>query len=94
MTPDSNRILLAEDHFVSRHLMERKLTYWGFHVVTVEDGEAAVRILESESAPPLALIDWMMPKMDGLEVCKRVRATVGRPYIYLVRSIRKNSGRD
>ena len=84
ISSDSNRILIAEDHYVSRHLLERNLTNWGFQVVTAEDGEAAVRILESEDAPPLAIVDWMMPRMDGLEVCRRVRALKDRPYIYLV----------
>jgi phosphoserine phosphatase RsbU/P len=84
MTPDSNRILIAEDHYVSRHLLERNLTNWGFEVLSAEDGEAAVRVLESEGAPPLAIIDWMMPRMDGLDVCKRIRADPTRPYIYLV----------
>jgi phosphoserine phosphatase RsbU/P len=84
MSPESNRILIAEDHYVSRHLLERNLTNWGFQVVTAEDGEAAVRILESEGAPPLAIIDWMMPRMDGLDVCKRIRRNSERPYIYLV----------
>jgi len=84
MSSDSNRILIAEDHYVSRHLLERNLTNWGFQVITAEDGEAAVRILEAEDAPPLAIVDWMMPRMDGLEVCRRVRALKDRPYIYLV----------
>lgn len=84
MSSDSNRILIAEDHYVSRHLLERNLTNWGFQVITAEDGEAAVRILESADAPPLAIVDWMMPRMDGLEVCRRVRALKDRPYIYLV----------
>jgi phosphoserine phosphatase RsbU/P len=84
MSSDSNRILIAEDHYVSRHLLERNLTNWGFEVIAAEDGEAAVKVLESEGAPPLAIVDWMMPKMDGLEVCKRVRSQMDRPYIYLV----------
>lgn len=57
---------------------------WGFSVVTAEDGEAALHILEGPDAPPLAIIDWMMPKMDGLEVCTRVRQRTGVPYVYLV----------
>lgn len=84
MISDANRILIAEDHYVSRHLLERNLTNWGFQVTTAEDGAAAVRVLESEGAPPLAIIDWMMPNLDGIEVCKRIRAMTGRPYIYLV----------
>jgi sigma-B regulation protein RsbU (phosphoserine phosphatase) len=84
MSLDANRILIAEDHYVSRHLLERNLTNWGFQVVTAEDGEAAVRILEGDNAPSLAIVDWMMPKMDGVEVCTRIRQDKTRPYVYLV----------
>jgi len=84
MSADANRILIAEDHYVSRHLLERNLTNWGFTVVSAEDGEAALEILESEETPPIAILDWMMPKMDGVEVCRRVRAWTGRPYVYLL----------
>lgn len=84
MIPDTIRILIAEDHHVSRHLLERNLQNWGFEVITAEDGEAAAEILESPGAPSLAVLDWMMPKMDGVEVCQRVRGHAGRPYIYLI----------
>jgi sigma-B regulation protein RsbU (phosphoserine phosphatase) len=84
MNPQANRILIAEDHYVSRHLLERNLTNWGFDVVTAEDGEVASQILESDDAPPLAILDWMMPKMDGVDVCARVRQIKGRPYVYLL----------
>jgi len=57
---------------------------WGFSVVSAENGEAALQILQSEDAPSLAIIDWMMPKMDGLEVCARVRQMKNHPYVYLV----------
>ena len=81
---EANRVLIAEDHYVSRHLLERNLTNWGFTVVTAEDGEEALAILESDNAPPLAILDWIMPKMDGLEVCARVRKHANKPYVYLV----------
>ncbi len=84
MSADANRILIAEDHYVSRHLLERNLTNWGFSVVSAEDGEAAFRILDSDDAPPIAILDWMMPKVDGAEVCRRVRARKDRPYVYLL----------
>src|SRR5215210_6215786 len=84
MMSEANRVLVAEDHYVSRHLLERNLMNWGFSVVTAEDGEAALGILEGNDSPPLAIIDWMMPKMDGLEVCARVRQRIGRPYVYLI----------
>lgn len=84
MTLHSSRILVAEDHDVSRHLLERNLTNWGFDVVTAENGEQAATILLGENAPPLALLDWMMPQMDGLEVCSAVRNRPNQPYIYLI----------
>jgi sigma-B regulation protein RsbU (phosphoserine phosphatase) len=84
MLLEANRVLVAEDHYVSRHLLERNLMNWGFTVVTAQDGKEALTILESAEAPPLAILDWMMPKMDGLEVCARVREHANRPYVYLV----------
>jgi len=88
------RILVAEDHHVSRHLLERNLVNWGFDVVTVEDGEAAARILEQDDAPPIALLDWMMPKLDGAQVCARVRQQVDKPYIYLILLTAKSQKED
>ncbi len=84
MSMHSSRILIAEDHYVSRHLLERNLTNWGFQVVSAENGAKAAEILQSDDAPSLAILDWMMPEMDGIEVCSRVRANTSRPYIYLL----------
>ncbi len=81
---DCRRILLAEDHYVSRQLLERNLLNWGFSVQTAIDGEEAARILREPNAPPIAILDWMMPRMDGLEVCAAVRSDPSRPYIYLI----------
>jgi DNA-binding response OmpR family regulator len=84
MSPEINRILIAEDHHVSRHLLERNLQNWGFEVVSAEDGAAAADILDQPGAPSIAILDWMMPKMDGAEVCRHVRQQTNRPYIYLL----------
>lgn len=84
MSYDANRVLIAEDHYVSRHLLERNLTNWGFSVVTAEDGESALSILSGDNPPTLAILDWMMPKLDGPEVCRRTRKLTDRPYVYLV----------
>jgi len=84
MNAETNRILVAEDHYVSRHLLERNLANWGFSVASAEDGEEALGILDGENPPSIAIIDWMMPKLDGLEVCRRVRARKDRPYLYLL----------
>src|ERR1035438_2709414 len=63
MNPPTQRILLAEDHPVSRHLLERNLQNWGFEVVSVQDGVTAAEILAAPDAPSIAVLDWMMPKM-------------------------------
>ena len=51
---------------------------------TAQDGAAAAEILEGSDAPSIAVLDWMMPRMDGVEVCKRVRQNPSAPYIYLL----------
>lgn len=90
MNLEPKRILIAEDHYVSRHLLERNLTNWGFQVQAAEDGEGALKILEAKDPPAILLIDWMMPKMDGLEVCRRVRARSGQPFTYILLLTAKN----
>jgi len=90
MNLEPKRILLAEDHYVSRHLLERNLSNWGFQVQGVGDGEAALAILEGENPPAIVLIDWQMPKMDGLEVCRRIRARAGQPFTYVLLLTAKN----
>lgn len=79
-----NRILIADDHRATLHLLKRTLENWGFEVIAVEDGEAALRILQSDDAPPLAILDWMMPKINGVEVCAGVRQRDNQPYIYMM----------
>jgi DNA-binding response OmpR family regulator len=79
-----NRILVAEDHRTTRHFLQRLLESWGFEVIAVEDGEEALKILQSDDAPPLAILDWMMPKLDGVKVCAGVRQSNNQPYIYMM----------
>ena len=59
-----------------------RLTKWGYEVVTVEDGSAAWNHLKSSDAPRLALLDWMMPGLDGVEVCRELRRLRPEPYTY------------
>jgi sigma-B regulation protein RsbU (phosphoserine phosphatase) len=80
------QILIAEDDLISSRMLEHTLTKWGYGVVTVGDGKAACERLQAENAPQLAILDWMMPEMDGLEVCRQLRAkpTDTRPYLILL----------
>jgi DNA-binding response OmpR family regulator len=67
------KILIAEDDPVSRSVLQRMLTNWGHAVLAVADGLNAWRILQTEDAPKLAILDWMMPEMDGPAVCRMTR---------------------
>jgi sigma-B regulation protein RsbU (phosphoserine phosphatase) len=85
------RILVAEDDAVSRRILEVTLGRLGWDVVTAPDGNAAWRVFETlkgKDAPDLAVLDWMMPGLEGVEICRRLRATPGfeRVYVILVTS--------
>jgi diguanylate cyclase (GGDEF)-like protein len=77
------RVLLADDDRVSRRLLEAKLVAWGFEVVEVADGTLAWEALRAPDGPRLAILDWMMPGLDGIEVCRRARERAV-PYVYVV----------
>src|SRR6478736_8594110 len=80
------RILIAEDDFASRILLQAVLLKWGYEVVPANDGEVAWSILQTETAPPIAIIDWMMPMMSGVDLCARVRGQSRElvPYILML----------
>lgn len=87
MNPPSDskkRILVAEDDPVSRRLLEVFLRKWGFEVVLATTGPEALQLLERMDAPRLALLDWMMPGMEGVQVCRKLREIKDRPYIYVL----------
>jgi len=67
------KTLIAEDDYTSRSILETILKKWGYEVVSVSDGNDAWEILQEPEAPHLCLLDWMMPGMDGVDVCKNVR---------------------
>jgi putative two-component system response regulator len=67
------QVLIADDSPFYRTALRVTLTAWGYDVVEVADGAAAWDILQGEQAPKLAILDWMMPGIDGLEVCRRLR---------------------
>ena len=80
------RILIAEDDSLSRSALRASLSKWGHEVVVTSNGVEAWEALQREDAPPLAILDWMMPGMDGIEVCRMVRqqATAIPTYIILL----------
>jgi len=78
------KILVAEDDLVTGRMLQAYLAKWGYEVQIVTDGLQAWRVLQQENAPRLALLDWMMPEMDGMSICREVRRLNLQPYIYLI----------
>jgi phosphoserine phosphatase RsbU/P len=78
------KILVADDDPVSRLRLESLLAKWKHEVVSVADGTQAWEALQAEDAPGVALLDWMMPGLDGLEICRRVRQSETPAAVYLI----------
>jgi DNA-binding response OmpR family regulator len=78
------RILIAEDDAISLRVLESALTKWGHEVITVSTGAAAFDALQLPDAPQLAILDWMMPEMDGVEVCSQLRPLMADRFLYII----------
>ena len=80
------RILIAEDDFTSRSILTAILTKQGHTVTAAVNGAEAWEAMQQSDAPRLAILDWMMPEMDGIEVCRRIRAmkTDQPPYLLML----------
>jgi diguanylate cyclase (GGDEF)-like protein len=78
------RILIAEDHPQLGQLLCQQLHPWGYETIHVYDGRGALDVLRGPDAPRLALLDWLMPGLDGIELCRRLRAEAGASYPYLI----------
>ena len=80
------KILIAEDDPVSRHMLQARLVEWGYDVQMAVDGVEAWEALHSADAPRLAIVDWVMPGLDGPEFCRRARRdpAVRSTYIILL----------
>jgi two-component system, cell cycle response regulator len=78
------KILLADDEPVSRRMLQALLGKWGYDVVSVVDGDAAWEKLKVPNAPRMALLDWMMPGQNGVDVCRALRKHRPEPYTYIL----------
>jgi PAS domain S-box-containing protein len=88
------KILLAEDDRVFQIMLRKTLCKWEYEVVVVNDGEEAWRQLNSRGGPQLAILDWVMPGADGLEVCRRVRGGDLPHYVYIILLTSKTDSAD
>ena len=82
------KIVIAEDDALSRRVLETQLQRWGHEVVAFADGEQALAALQAGGQSVLAILDWMMPGLDGPEICRRIRGNqeIDQPYLVLLTS--------
>jgi DNA-binding response OmpR family regulator len=77
-------VLIADDGLTIRRLLETYLTKWGYQVVSVSDGNEAWKELQNPDAPRLVILDWLMPGMDGVDVCRKVRQLAHGNLFYII----------
>src|SRR5262245_50868231 len=78
------KILVAEDDPVTRHMLKALLSTWGYSVSACANGVEAWQVLQQADAPPLVILDWMMPHMDGLQVCQEIRSRLEVLSTYII----------
>lgn len=88
------RILIAEDDVTSRKVLEVLLGKWGYEIMLACDGDQAWEALQSNLPPDLAVLDWMMPGKDGVEICRRVRETQALTSVYIILLTAKGRTQD
>ena len=67
------KVLIAEDDATSRNILHAILTRWGYEVIVTSNGTEALDVLQQQDAPKIAVLDWMMPGLDGVEVCRKIQ---------------------
>ena len=88
------RVLIAEDDSVVRLILESWLQLWGYQVEFANDGDEAWNILQQENPPALVILDWMMPGLDGIELCRRLRDSSREYYHYILMITGQNAKQD
>lgn len=88
------QVLIADDESTSRILLEEALMEWGFDVCAAADGNEAWEIVQRADGPRLVILDWMMPGMDGPELCRKMRESLSAQYVYIVLLTSKNQKQD
>jgi C4-dicarboxylate-specific signal transduction histidine kinase len=87
------KVLIAEDDLASRLVLKVNLQKWGHEVVEAQDGDQAWQLLQTEK-PKIAILDWMMPGVEGMELCRRIRANTEGDYIYVILLTAKGGNED
>lgn len=77
------KILVAEDELLSRMVLERSVVQWGYQLLSAVDGESALELAQTQN-PAVCLLDWEMPRMSGIEICRWLRTNSSGPVPYLI----------
>lgn len=88
------KIMIVEDDATTRCILENFLIKWGYEVIPAIDGSAAWEIMQNPEAPNLVISDWMMPCMDGVELCEKIRALEKAEYTYFILLTTKTEKKD
>ena len=88
------KTLIAEDDSVSRRLLQAALQKWGFEVTVTTQGREAWEALQQPAAPSLVILDWLMPEIDGVEICRRIRASEALKSSYVILLTSRGSKED
>lgn len=83
MVKESLSVLVADDDTPTRILLRAAISQWGYTVVEAKDGEEAWEIMQQQNAPRLLIIDWLMPKLNGIELCERIKREISQ-YSYII----------
>jgi serine/threonine-protein kinase len=78
------KVLIADDDPMWRKLLTQNVQKWGYKVTTAENGQQAWNILQEHGAPRVAILDWQMPKLDGVDICRQIRSSLNLPFIYTI----------
>ena len=89
-----NTVLIAEDDPIFRRILESWFKRWDYEAAAVENGVDAWEVLQKEDAPQLVILDWMMPGMDGIELCRRIRKRDQGTYRYVLLLTAKDDKQD
>jgi two-component system, cell cycle response regulator len=89
-----NSVLIAEDDPIFRRILESWFKRWDYQVTAVQNGLDAWEVLQKDDAPPLAVLDWMMPGLDGIELCSKIRSRDQGPYRYVILLTAKDEKQD
>jgi DNA-binding response OmpR family regulator len=88
------KILIAEDDAVSRRLLEATIAKWGYEVLVTSNGQQAWQALQQKPVPSLLILDWLMPGLDGVEICRKARSLPEYQSAYIILLTGRNSKED